>query len=89
VEWDTDDVVKISALNALDRYPDPPVEEVKKAILEAFMSDWEVVREAAGVAAQRCSGLPEADLITGREASSISGLPERAREWLGSFGSER
>lgn len=81
--WDDMDDARIQAILALNRGPSRCDERVK-IILRASLEDSSAaVRDSAAIAAQRCFGISENEVLAGGEAGK---LPERLQrqvlEWL-------
>jgi hypothetical protein len=81
--WDSMDDARIQAILALNRNPQASNEKTKKILCAALKDGSPTVRDSAAIAAQRCFGIPENEMLAGAEWGKLSEkLPKQILEWL-------
>jgi hypothetical protein len=81
--WDKGDDARIQAILALNRRPGGCNSRTKEILLRGLNDDSPIVRDSSAIAAQRCFGIPEPEVISGRgEGTLRSRIGEAIEDWL-------
>lgn len=81
--WDSMDDARIQAILALNRSPFTCDVKTKKILRSSLNDESAAVRDSAAIAAQRCFGIPENEILAGGEAGRLSTrLQREVLEWL-------
>jgi hypothetical protein len=80
--WDENNAARVQALLALHYMPAGRV-DVREIIRSNLLSDWKSVRDSAAIAAQRCFGRSELDVVSGGPSGRlIERVGEDVLTWL-------
>jgi len=82
VDWDSENDARVQALLALSRMPGGCA-EARDIIRSSLLSDWNSVRDSAAIAAQRCFGRKESDVvIVGSSGRLIESVGTEVLNWI-------
>jgi hypothetical protein len=81
--WDSGNDARVQALLVLHKVPGGCDAEVKNLLLTALADESPSVRDSAAIAAQRCFGVGESDIVVGGEDGTLfQRVPHEVAEWL-------